>query len=138
VSQQNVDFVRALIEGAATADKEAILAALPEIVPQAFTEDAEWIEDPSRADQHVWRGHDGICESWRAWLTQWDEYGFELSGLEDHGDHVFAVVHEEARGVSSGAVVSADNYMVMTFREGKIARYQEFHDEGAARAALAG
>ena len=32
-------------------------------------------------------------------------------------------------GQSSGVNVSATNYMVLTFRDGKIARYQEFYDE---------
>src|SRR3954466_6800871 len=126
MSQENVDFVRALLQGAADLDRETILAALPEIVPQAFTDDAEWVEDPQRADQRIWRGHEGICESWRRWLDQWDEYSFEVTRVEDHGEDVLVVARESGRGRSSGATVSADNHMVLTFREGKIARYREF------------
>jgi ketosteroid isomerase-like protein len=43
---------------------------------------------------------------------------------------------EQARGQSSGANVSATNHLVLTFRDGKIDRYQEFYDEQQARAAL--
>src|SRR5919108_2418452 len=136
MSQENVDFVRGLLDGAVEMDKQAILAALPELVPEAFTEDAEWIEDPQRADRQVWRGHDGICESWRRWLDQWDEYGFDVTAIEDHGEKVFVATREEGRGSASGAAVVADNYMVLSFREGKIARYEEFYDEARARAAL--
>jgi ketosteroid isomerase-like protein len=136
MSQENVDFVRGLLDGAVDMDKQAILAALPEFVAQAFTEDAEWIEDPQRADRQVWRGHDGICESWRRWLDQWDEYRFDVTAIEDHGKNVFVAAREEARGSASGAAVAADNYIVVSFREGKIARYQEFYDEARARAAL--
>jgi ketosteroid isomerase-like protein len=136
MSQENVEFVRGLLDGAAGLDKQAILAALPQLVAQAFTEDAEWVEDPKRADRHVWRGHDGICESWRRWLDQWDEYGFAVSRIEDHGERVFVVAREQARGAASGASVSADNYVIVTFRGGRIARYQEFYDEPQARAAL--
>jgi ketosteroid isomerase-like protein len=135
MSQENVDFVRGLLQGAADVDMETMLAALPELVAQAFTDDAEWVEDPQRADQQIWRGHEGICESFRRWFDQWDEYGIEVLRVEDHGEHVLAIAREEGRGRSSGATVSADNYMVMTFREGKIARYQEFYDEQQARAA---
>jgi ketosteroid isomerase-like protein len=136
MSQENVDFVQGLLQGAADLDMETILASLPEIVAQTFTDDAEWVEDPQRADQQIWRGHEGICESWRRWFDQWDEYGFEVLRVEDHGEHVLVVAREEGRGRSSGATVSADNHMVFTFREGKIARYQEFYDEQQARAVV--
>jgi ketosteroid isomerase-like protein len=136
MSQENVDFVRGLLQGAADMDNETFLAALPEAVAQVFTDDAEWVEDPQRPDQQIWRGHEGICESFRRWFDQWDEYGFEVIRVEDHGDDVLVVSREEGRGKSSGATVSADNHMVLTFREGKIARYQEFYDEQQARAAV--
>ena len=136
MSEENVAFVRGLLEGAADLDKETILRLLPDLVPQAFTEDAEWVEDPTRADQEIWRGHEGICESWRRWLDHWDDWSFEVLTIEDHGDQVFVVAREHARGSSSGAAVEADNYMVLTFRDGKIARYEEFYEEGEGRAAL--
>jgi ketosteroid isomerase-like protein len=136
VSEENVAFVRGLFEGGAGLDKQALLDILPEAVAQAFTDDAVWEEDPGRADRQVWRGHDGICASWRRWLDQWEEYSFEVGDLEDHDDRVFAVITERARGESSGANVSATNYLVLTFHDGKVARYQEFYDEQQARAAL--
>jgi ketosteroid isomerase-like protein len=137
VSEENVAFVRALLEGGAHLDKQALLAILPEAVPQAFTEDAVWEEDPGRADRQVCHGHDGILASFKRWLEQWEDYGFEVTGLEDHGDRVFATMTERARGESSGADVSATNHLVLTFRDGRISRYQEFYDEAAARAVLA-
>ena len=136
MSQENVAFVRGLFDGATNLDKQALLDILPEAVAQAFTEDAVWEEDPSRADQQIWRGHDGICASWRQWLEQWEQYTFEVAGLEDRGDRVFATMTERAQGEASGASVSATNYLVLTFRDGKISHYQEFYDEQQARAAL--
>jgi ketosteroid isomerase-like protein len=138
VSEENVAFVRALFDGSDAQDKQALLDILPEAVPQAFTEDARWEEDPDRADQQVWEGHDGICASFRRWLDQWDDYSFELRDLEDHGEQVFVVMEERARGLSSGVDVTATNYLVLTFRDGKIARYQEFYDEQQARTAFDG
>ncbi len=117
MSEENVAFVRGLFEGGAGMDMQALLDILPEAVAQAFTEDAQWEEDPSRADRQVWRGHDGIMASWRRWLDQWDDYSFEVGDLEDHDDRVFAVITEQARGESSGANVSATNYLVLTFRD---------------------
>jgi ketosteroid isomerase-like protein len=137
VSAENVAFVRGLFEGAAGLDKQALLEILPEAVAQAFTDDAVWEEDPGRADRQVWRGHDGIVASWRQWMDQWDEYSFEVAGIEEHGDRVLAVMTERARGESSGANVTATNHLVFTFRDGKVSHYQEFYDESQARAALA-
>ena len=136
MSAENVAFVRGLFEAGANLDKQALLEILPEAVAQAFTDDAVWEEDPGRADRQVWRGHDGIVASWRHWMDQWDEYSFEVAGIEDHGDRVLAVMTERARGESSGANVTATNHLVFTFRDGKISRYQEFYDESAARSAL--
>ena len=136
MSEDNVAFVRGLFDGAAGLDKQTLLDILPEAVAQAFTEDAVWEEDPGRADRQIWRGHEGICASWRRWLDQWEEYTFEVTDLEDHDDRVFAVMTEQARGQSSGANVSATNHLVLTFRDGKISHYQEFYDEQQARTAL--
>jgi ketosteroid isomerase-like protein len=133
LSQANVDFVRGLLQTVNPADKDAILARLPELVPEAFTEDAVWEEDPQRADQRVWQGHDGILESFQVWMEQWDKYSFEVRGIEDHGDKVFVAAREEARGGASGVSVAAHNLIVLTLRDGKVARYQELHDENAAR-----
>jgi ketosteroid isomerase-like protein len=51
-------------------------------------------------------------------------------------EKVFVATREEGHGSASGAAVAADNYMVLSFREGNIARYQEFYDGARARAAL--
>src|SRR2546423_12528234 len=76
MSEENVDFVRNLFEAADGMDKQALLDILPEAVAQAFTDDAVWEEDPGRADRQVWRGHDGICASWRRWVGQWGGVSF--------------------------------------------------------------
>jgi ketosteroid isomerase-like protein len=73
-----------------------------------------------------------VIESWRQWLENFDEWGYEVEEVRDCGDRVLATIREEARGSASGATVSARNYIVMTFRDGKILRYQEFYDQGMA------
>jgi len=70
-------------------------------------------------------------------LEQWDEYGFQAERLIDCGENVLVVARERGRGATSGASVSARNYVVLTIREGKIARYREFYDEREARKAVA-
>ena len=78
VSQQDVEVVRNLFAGAATADKRALLEILPQLIEQACDPEIEWVEDPQRADSRTYRGHAGVRESFERWLEGFDEYSFEI------------------------------------------------------------
>ena len=132
MSQENVDLMKWLFAAGPEMDKAALLAALPELIAQTCDPEIEWHEDPQRADARVYRGHEGVRESWERWLDQWDEWGGEAERFVDCGDDVLVVLREQGRGARSGAVVSARNFVVITFRDGKILRYREFYDEAAA------
>src|SRR3954447_7940782 len=136
MSQENVEFLQGLFAGAADLDKQALLAALPELIAQTCDPEIEWVEDPQRADGRVYRGHEGVRESWERWLENFDQWGFEGERFSDHGNRVLVVAVERGRGSVSEAEVSAHNYMVFTFRAGKVLRYQEFYDEVAALEAM--
>jgi ketosteroid isomerase-like protein len=132
MTQENVEFVKGLFAAASEMDKEALLAALPELIAQTCDPEIEWHEDPQRADGRVYRGHDGVRTSFERWLDGWDEYGTEAERFIDCGDSVLAVAREHGRGSRSGATVSARIFIVVTFRNGKVLRYREFYDEAAA------
>ena len=136
MSQENVDFLAGLFAGAESVDKETMLAALPDVIDQMCDPEIEWVEDPQRADGRVYRGHEGVRESWERWLENFDEYGFEIERISDHGDRVLVVAVEHGRGSASAAEVSAHIYLVFTFRAGKVLRYQEFYDEEQALEAV--
>ena len=136
MSQQNVELVRALFAAAASMDKPALLAALPEVIARVCDPDIEWIEAPQRVDARVYRGHAGVRESWERWLDQWQAYELEAERIVDCGEEVLAVFSERARGATSGAHVAMRNFMVIAFRDGRILRYREFYDEAAALAAV--
>jgi ketosteroid isomerase-like protein len=131
-----LEFVKGFLTAGADADKQALLAALPEVIAQMCDPEIEWIEDPQRADGRVYRGHDGVRESFERWLDQWDEYGMEPERFTDYGDDVLVVAREQGRGATSGATVSARIYLVFTFRDGKVLRYREFYEEAAALEAV--
>ncbi len=135
MSKENVEFVRNLFTAGASMDKQALLAALPELIPQVADPDIEWIEDPTRVDSRTYRGHDGVLRSWKQWLDEWDEYGFEIERLLDCGEEVLVVAKESGSGAASGATVSSHIYLLVTVREQKIRRWREFYDESAARKA---
>ncbi len=133
MSQQNVDFVTGLFQAAGGMDKEAMLAALPDLVPQLCDPEVEWIEDPQRADGRVHRGHAGVIESWRGWLEGFGEYGFEIERITDcGGDDVYVVANERGTGALSEVPTRARIYQVFTVKDGKLRRYREFYDENAA------
>ncbi len=132
MSQENVEIVTGLYEGAEAMNKEQLLAALPELIRQMCDPEIEWVEDPNRADSGTYRGHDGVLASFERWLEGFDEYGAELERIVDCGDRVFVTSREEGKGAISGATVDAALYSVITFREGKVLRYQEFYEEADA------
>jgi ketosteroid isomerase-like protein len=136
VSQQDVELLEGLFAGVQNLDKEAVLALLPQMISELCDPEIEWIEDPTRADARVFRGHDGVRASWERWLENFDEYGFEVESITDHGDRVLVAGAEHGRGRASGADVAARVHVVCTFRDGKILRYEEFYDEQHALAAL--
>ncbi len=117
-------------------DKQALLAALPELIAQTCHPDIEWVEHPDRADRRVQHGHEGVRQSLERWLEMWDEWGFEVERCIDCGDDVLVIAREHATGRASGASVSSRIYLVFTFRSGKIARYQEFYNEQPALKAV--
>ena len=136
MSEENIAIVRAIFQTDATAGKEQILKALPEVIPALFHADAEWVEAPERVDAKTYSGHEGIRHSFERWLEQWDEYRFEALHFEDHGEDVLVISRESGRGYGSGASTDAMVYSVLTLRDGKICRYREFYDEATARAAF--
>jgi ketosteroid isomerase-like protein len=129
MSQENVEFLEGLFAGAKEMDKQALLDALPELIAQTCDPEIEWVEDPRRADRRVYRGHEGVRESWERWLENFEEWGFEVERMVDCGDKVLVYAREEGRGSLSGGRVSQRNYIVYTFRDGKVARYEEFYEE---------
>jgi ketosteroid isomerase-like protein len=137
MSRANVEFVEGFFAGAAGADKHALLAALPELIAQGCDPEIEWVEDPQRADSRVYRGHAGVRESFEHWLAGFHDYSIYADQFIDCGDHVLVAAREQGRGAASGAPVSSRIYAVLTIRNGKLLRYQEFYDERAARRAAA-
>ncbi len=128
-------IVEGLYGGAAEADMQTLLAALPAMIAAACDPEIEWVEDPQRADGKVYRGHAGVQESFERWLEHFDEFGYEAERFIDCGEDVLVVGREHARGSTSGASISSRRYSIVTVRARKILRFTEFYDEQAAFAA---
>ena len=103
MSRANVEFMEGLVAASAGMDEQELLAALPELIAHTCAADVEWVEDPQRADSHVYHGHKAVQRSWERWLEQWDEYGFEAEQFIDCGEDVLVVSREHGRGITGRA-----------------------------------
>ena len=119
MSQENVDSFRHFMEVFERGDFDAWV--------EAFHPDVNFI--PQRAPiQGTFRGHDGV----RAFLAD-NKESFDLFRLEyDYvravGDRVVAIGKLRVRGKGSGAEVEVPTAIVLTFREGKVVRLEDFSD----------
>jgi ketosteroid isomerase-like protein len=101
--------------------------------------EAEWdltqFEDWSGG---VCRGPGEILAMVGQWLGQFSTYELTIDDLQDHGDHVLALLRHRGRLRGSGDSYAADDAQLYTLRVGRIVRVQSFSDRAAASAALGG
>jgi ketosteroid isomerase-like protein len=129
MSEENVEVVRAIYEGWAAGDYEAVFARLDT--------DIEWFGPPDisaagEPGSGLSRGHEGVRRSLARWVGAWDDYSFELRGLIDFGDHVLVEGRHGGRGKASGAKVSEEIFSVWTLRAGQAVRQRMFRDRAQA------
>ena len=107
-------------------DIPAILAML--------TDDVEWGEpenpyNPAGGTRH---GHTGFLEWVAIGRDAEDITVLDLHDVIASGDHVAVVGYLECVAKPTGRAYSSDFVHVLTFRDGKIARFREFFDTYAA------
>jgi ketosteroid isomerase-like protein len=129
MSQENVEVVRRIERAFNKGDVDAIVAELDPAV--------EWEEQPIPGIDPVYYGHEGV--------RRWAEaiMGQELRALQAHvegfteaGDAVIASTRIWGAGQSSGVEVQMHVQLVVTFREGKVARRQVFQTRQQALEAV--
>jgi ketosteroid isomerase-like protein len=126
MSQENVELAARWYEPWATTSKAELLADLPRAMELCHPE-VEWSQ---REEGRTLRGREGVREALERWLDSFDEYRFEVLRILDFGfDEVLVIGLEVGRGAISGAEVRSHTYELLTFRDGKIVRFRDFHDE---------
>jgi len=132
MSRENVELAARWYEPWATTSKAELLAEMPRAMELCHPE-VEWSQ---REEGRTLRGRAGVREALERWLESFDEYRFEVLRIFDCGfDEVLVVGLEVGRGAISGAEVRSHTYELLTFRDGKIVRFRDFHDERDAFAA---
>ena len=128
MSQADLDTVRRIYELWNGPDGMTAALAL-------FDPEVEYVNPESAIEPGVRRGHAGMVEVLDAVDGSFADYVHELEQLVDAGDKVMAYVTFRARGRDSGAVVEKPEQHVWTLRDGRVVRFEWFHDEPAAKLA---
>lgn len=119
MSQEHVELVRAAAQAFEEGGIEAGLAFLhPEI---------EWEARLDLPDSEVYKGHDGVRRLLARFSDVMDDVWFRPQEVIDAGDRVIAPISWGGRGRASGIELEErEETWVYTFRDGKIARVQEY------------
>jgi ketosteroid isomerase-like protein len=129
VSRENVERLRHGIEAFNRGDRTAFLALCDPEVENIPPRD--WPEsEPIRGREAVW---DFYIET----TSLWDKRSFEYTEIMEVGDDkIVAGLRQEVQGKASGVPVAVAFWQVVTFREGKVARFEFYSDRAAALKAV--
>ena len=106
---------------------------IPAIV-EMLTPDVEWGEPPNPYNPAggTRRGHDGFLEWINIGRQAEDILILELRKMLVDEDSVAVVGYMKCRVIATGKVYESDFVHLVTLRDGKVARFQEFFDTYAA------
>lgn len=111
------------------------MAALAELM----ADDVEWVI-PGDPDENptagTFRGKDAVLEWFGRLASSLDFTTFEPREFIAQNDRVVSLVYAEATARETGRVVVNHEAHVWTFRDGKLAHFQNYFDTEAAAAAL--
>jgi uncharacterized protein len=100
-----------------------------------FHPEVEYVNPESAIERGVHRGYVGMVEVLGAIDGSFVDYIHELERPVDADGKVLAFITFRARGRDSGAQVEKPEQHVWTLRDGKVVRFEWFHDEPAAKLA---
>jgi ketosteroid isomerase-like protein len=123
MSQENVDVIRAVIDGWLRGDSSTL---------NLISEDAVYVAPPGMLGGGTYRGHEGVLEWFVDWRREWTKYEAEVIRFEDLGDRVFTVERNRATGKRSGIAVDMETFSVWTLRDGKVVRWEGYASENEA------
>jgi ketosteroid isomerase-like protein len=88
-------------------------------------DDLVFDEPPEQPGHGEFRGREEVLDAWFAWCEPWLDQSSDLEQVVDHGDRVLLLSHEHLVG---GDRHHIDHHIgiVLSFRDGKIARWQSF------------
>jgi len=127
MSQENVETVRSLYEAVVDDDLDSFSALIDDAAEDVNPDDA--------LEPGIRRGRSEFQAAIRQ-LNSFDYSRLDVERIVAVGDCVVAVVDVQGRGKDSGAPFRNRMGHVVTFRDGKIVRFQWFLDPEAALEAV--
>ena len=132
MSRENVEVVRRGLEAWQRDDFDAWLSGIDP--------DVEWLTAVERGlgrAGSVYRGHEGMREFWNLWRTEVDDFWVESNEIRDLGDErVLNLGHIQFRGRASGIMVESQLALVITLRDGRIVRSEDYLSHAEALKAV--
>jgi ketosteroid isomerase-like protein len=125
--ERNVEVVRRLAERWNAGDHAGVL--------ELYADDVEMVTAPEWPDAGTEVGKGAVERATREWRSAWESIEVDLDRLEAAGDMVVAGGGWDSRGLASGASGRMPFGIVLTVRDGQIARLEWFMDPGQARRA---
>jgi ketosteroid isomerase-like protein len=125
---ENLDLVQAALGAYLRGDEATMLElASPEIVVTQF---------PDQLDVQDFHGRDGLRRMMDEWIGTWEDFTVELRRARETGDVVLTTMLQRGRGKVSGVPLTEEVTFAFTVHDGAVARWQIFHSEEEALAAL--
>jgi len=131
MSESSLDIVRASAERWNAGDFEGMF--------ELYSDDLVVVTGEHWPEANLtMEGKDAFRESTREWLDVWQSVELETDHVEAFGDRVVAQGHWRSTGRASGVAGTMPIHMVLTVRDGKIARLEWYPDHQRALAAARG
>jgi ketosteroid isomerase-like protein len=128
MSQEALDIVRKSAERWNVGDFEGMFELYADDL--VVVTGAHWLEANVTTE-----GKDAFRESTRDWLSVWESIEMETDQVEAYGERVVAHGHWRSKGLLSGVEGRIPMDMVLTVRDGRIARLEWYPDHESAVAA---
>ena len=122
MSHDNLDLVRSLYAAFARGEFPASLVAA----------DAVYVNPAEAVEPGVREGISAFQSAVEKVFEAWETWHMEPEQLTAVGDQVAVVVRYRARGRTSGVELDGRESALLTLRDGKVVRYEWFHDPGDA------
>jgi ketosteroid isomerase-like protein len=128
MSHENVEAVRRAWEAFNRGDLDAFFADV--------AEDVEFEEDPAFPEARVFRGREEVVAYIAAFQEQMRDHRFTVEEVRDLDDRVLVLLHETARGASSGIEVDQRPAFLYRFRGREVVAVRAYLDRAEALEAL--
>jgi ketosteroid isomerase-like protein len=138
MSESNLELVRAQWAPFAGLDATTVdwgSEPVREMLLSATDPEIELSWSTSWAGERHYKGQDGVVQAFREWIEPFSEYHAEALDFIETGDQILVPNRQWGVGKTSGVPVEIEVTWVYEFRDGLIARIDEYDTLDEARAA---